>query len=131
MGTNYYLEKVTSSECPHCGHEKEGDQLHIGKSSGGWTFSLRIHPDLGIYDLDDWMPLFGRYPIVDGYGKKVSIFLMLEIITNRAWPKDVRDFDYERNYAEPGPNGLVRSKIGHGCVKHGAGTWDCIDRDFS
>ena len=36
------------------------------------------------------------------------------------------------NYAEPGPNGLVRAKInGVHCIGHGEGTWDYITGEFS
>lgn len=48
MGTNYYLREKC---CKECGRYNE---LHIGKSSGGWAFSLRIYPDLGIKTIDDW-----------------------------------------------------------------------------
>ena len=40
MGTNYYW---TENPCPHCG--RGDNQLHIGKKSAGWRFSLRAHSD--------------------------------------------------------------------------------------
>lgn len=52
MPTNYYLHKKTDT-CPTCGH-REPPQ-HIGKSSVGWCFTLRIDPERGITDLDDWI----------------------------------------------------------------------------
>jgi hypothetical protein len=46
MGTNYYLR---TNECEHCGRF---DELHIGKSSAGWTFSFQALP--GIQSWQDW-----------------------------------------------------------------------------
>lgn len=130
MGTNYYLH--TKAPCPKCGRPYE--RKHIGKSSGGWCFTLHVIPEEGINDLDDWVKLWnkrGSY-ILDEYGDRVSKDMMLEIITDRAWKGHGGDTTwFARNEAEPGPNGLVRHTIGYGCVKHGAGTWDCVTGDFS
>jgi len=41
MGTNYYLQ---GKVCVHCG-VADGGPLHIGKSSAGWNFGLRIYPE--------------------------------------------------------------------------------------
>lgn len=35
------------------------------------------------------------------------------------------------NHAEPGPNGLLRHKIGPYCLGHGEGTWDLMPGEFS
>ena len=59
MGTNYYL--VTESKCEHCGHTETTD-LHFGKTAAGWVFMLRIHPDLGIHNLNDWANRYARGP---------------------------------------------------------------------
>lgn len=48
MGTNYYYYQDV---CPHCG--KPDKKLHIGKSSGGWYFSLHIIPEEKIFNLKD------------------------------------------------------------------------------
>jgi len=37
MGTNYYAKE---DSCEHCGRCDESNKTHIGKSSGGWTFSF-------------------------------------------------------------------------------------------
>lgn len=50
MGTNYYLH--TKPDCECCGRGFE--PLHIGKSSGGWCFSLHVMPEDNINTLDDW-----------------------------------------------------------------------------
>lgn len=49
MGTNYYLQK---NVCGCCGRPEK--QIHIGKSSAGWAFALRVYPHDGIKDYDDW-----------------------------------------------------------------------------
>lgn len=123
MGTNYYW-KWEPCEC--CGNEDE--PLHIGKSSQGWVFMLRIHP--GIQSLDDWKKLWkehGRGHIEDEYGQEVSMKKMLDVITNRSHSSEPYEGFYEENHALPGPNGLARSRD---CTRHGEGTWDYCIGDF-
>jgi len=110
--------------------------LHIGKSSGGWCFSLHVVPEDGINDLDDWRKLWsapGTF-IENEYGEKISVEDMEDIITNRSsedFPRESVDW-YRQNQAEPGPRHLARSMVdGRHCIKHGAGTWDCITGEFS
>lgn len=57
--------------------------LHIGKSSWGWTFSLCTYSRLNINTLDDWKNLFDKYTIENEYGETVSKEEMLDTITNR------------------------------------------------
>jgi hypothetical protein len=132
MGTNYYL---TEEVCPHC--NRGNIPLHIGKSSGGWCFSLHIIPEDGINDLAAWemrwsMP---NARIEDEYGRTVSPSEMMEIITQRKFFGGARGWDSESlraNSAIPGPNGLARHALleGH-CVAHGDGTYDHIVGEFS
>lgn len=140
MGTNYYLHE---SPCPLCAHPKE--VLHIGKSSGGWCFSLATHPRLGIDDLDDWIPRLTDPDclILNEYDEAVEPEQMIEIISKR--DNYSHDWDslwwapryggekefHDRNYSERGPNGLLRHKLGPYCIRHGAGTWDCMVGEFS
>lgn len=58
-------------------------ELHIGKSSGGWRFSLCIYPSLGINSLEDWKKEFQQFKIVDEYQREVSISEMLSVILDR------------------------------------------------
>lgn len=132
MGTNYYLHEKPS--CPHCA--RPFDSIHIGKSSGGWCFSLHVIPEDGINSLDDWRERWGRpgRRIVSEYGDQVSIAEMEDIITNRSWEHAPSQRDPEflrRNEAEPGPRGLLRHRVGPYCVGHGDGTWDLITGYFS
>lgn len=82
MGTNYYWHESGERECPHCGHETKN--LHIGKSSWGWNFSLRVHPYEGIYDLPDWEAKWNSAgAIFDEYGELVTAEEMRKIILDR------------------------------------------------
>lgn len=88
MGTNYYLQKRAAAPCVTCGHQAKHEELHVGKSSAGWVFSLRIHPDEGIHGLEDWKARFLDGVIEDEYGKAVSAEEMVANITKRSWPHD-------------------------------------------
>lgn len=141
MGTNYYLRKNT---CEHCGRGDE--DLHIGKSSGGWCFSLCVHPYENINTLEDWRREWDHMEsdtrIVNEYNEIFTPDQMLKVITERrrdidwgddSWfgYKDEADF-HRHNYSERGPNNLLRSRVdGHHCVGHGEGTWDYIQGEFS
>lgn len=139
MGTNYYWHE--NPPCEKCGHAQE--KIHIGKSSGGWCFSLHVYPTKMIHDLADWSALFSKPDshITNEYGETISKFEMLDIIVKRSreerWDKP--PFGYlswlqfhQSNHSEQGPNGLVRFKVdGARCIKHGMGTWDCFISDFS
>ena len=37
----------------------------------------------------------------------------------------------QNHHAIPGPNGLLRHRIGEHCIGHGDGTWDLIRGEFS
>lgn len=144
MGTNYYsvkrgLENLDSESFWHRRVESDDgehdDILHIGKSSGGWCFALHVIPDRNIHDLPDWVPylLNEDRVIVDEYREALTYEKLLDVITNRrgrdpcTWTKEM----YDRNYAEPGPNNLVRHSVDRGCVRQGAGTWDYVEGIFS
>jgi len=129
MGTNYYLETEC---CPAC--KRPRDRLHIGKSSGGWCFSLHVDRDEGITSLDDWQALWGQSGtrIVDENGVTITPAEMLRTITDRSWPRE-RTLDARyliSNHAEAGPNGLLRHQIGPHCIGHGDGTYDLIPGEF-
>lgn len=113
MGTNYYLIREC---CPHC--NRGNDRIHIGKSSAGWCFSLRVHDDDGIMSLDDWETQWSQpnTRIVDEYGEHVSVEHMRSRILERAWS---------------GPGGLKRHPIDNFCIGHGDGTYDLIQGEFS
>jgi hypothetical protein len=140
MGTNYYWHNP--KPCETCGHDPH-EPKHIGKSSGGWCFSLHVYPHEDIHDIDGWERLWetpGSW-IEDEYGERVAPARMRSVIMDRGrkedWdrtPLGYKSWDnfHEMNHSEPGPAGLLRHQImpGH-CIGHGAGTWDMIVGEFS
>lgn len=60
------------------------EKLHVGKSSGGWRFSLCIYPKKNINTLADWKKLFKQNIISDEYGTIIDPAEMLDVITNRS-----------------------------------------------
>lgn len=152
MGTNFYLHEpsehaeevaIVADWCHAQGYLaaeavlrsatiKEGE-LHIGKSSAGWCFSLHVIPDEGLNSLDDWKERWSRPGAIikDEYGDVVTPEEMLSRITERRYVgKGGRtESQLAANYATRGPNGLVRHT--YNCVGHGEGTWDLISGEFS
>jgi hypothetical protein len=128
MGTNFYAEV---NHCDHCGRFEE---LHIGKSSAGWCFSLHVIPEENLNSLEDWKELLSKpsTKIRDEYGSPIPLDELLNRITNRSWKNIVHDDIFMRqNHAVDGPNGLLRHQVGPYCVGHGEGTWDLIPGEFS
>ena len=78
MGTNYYLHQP---KCECCNRRE--NQLHIGKSSCGWTFSFRGYSEgeggLNIRSYKEWLKFLEivlekpGYEIQDEYGNKVTL----------------------------------------------------------
>jgi hypothetical protein len=54
-----------------CGHERS--VLHIGKSSGGWRFVFRAHPELGLNSAKEWYAYLEGKRIIDEYGAEVDL----------------------------------------------------------
>lgn len=92
MGTNYYLE---CKPCEKCGAPTGNPvwggsaRLHIGKSSAGWYFSGRAHPEFGITSLADWFRIFENtedYVIRNEYGDVIKPLDMVGIFLHRGDP---------------------------------------------
>lgn len=136
MSTNYYVRPH-----PLWMFEREEDQLlHFGKSSAGWCFLLRVYTERNINDLSDWIPVLlgSEYKspaeILDEYGTRVKYNKMMEIITRRSGHQTGDNIAYPSDLVCLGPNGLLRYAEFSGLgisVRHGAGTWDCVDGEFS
>ena len=112
MGTNYYYDEP-EEKCPACSHVKSDSRIHIGKSSFGWPFLVRVYPEFGITTLDAWkkiLPSAGR--IYDEYERDVTIDELMRTIT-------------ERDH----PNGLQRNDSDH-IYGRGEGTWDYLEGEF-
>lgn len=108
--------------------------IHLGKSSGGWCFGLHVYPERGINTLDDWDRLLQRpgSGVFDELHRLITRKKLLVEITER-WtePVDRGEKFYRDQYAEPGPNGMLRHKIIEGrCIGHGPGTWDYLIGNF-
>lgn len=136
MGTNYYLVYPDDED------GRPSPQLHIGKSSSGWCFALRVYPERGLTSWNDWWRLLEARPdnaaIKDEYGDPLTLAEMWAVISLRHWnrrPSCPYGRPEERfladNHAEWGPNNLLRARIGGRCVGHGEGTWDYIEGEFS
>lgn len=141
MGTNFYACKDV---CEHCGREES--QLHIGKSSMGWCFSLHVIPEEGINNLGDWKSYLSRDDITikNEYGDTITFEQMLDYIENRrGGDKELGEgeppFMYtswrqflEQNNAKIGPKNLLRHVVdGRHCIGHSNGTFDYIAGEFS
>lgn len=142
MGTNYYWYKTPACDCCN----REDAPMHIGKSSYGWCFSLRVYPEENIKTLDNWKVLLaqrGSY-IRNEYGGIINVNNLLSIITERsnssswesrnygdsAWYKNEDEF-HRKNHSARGPNFLLRHKIdGVHCIGHGDGTYDYLIGEF-
>jgi hypothetical protein len=109
MGTNYYIEP--QEPCPHC---KRGyPEVHIGKSSAGWVFSLHVDDELDSWD--KWLEFLEGKVIRNEYGNAIPLANFIKTVTCR---KHI--------------HGLSRNDIdGSHCVGHGEGTYDYIAGDFS
>ena len=118
MGTNYYWRETKNEYCGECGRPMPW--LHIGKSSAGWNFSLRIHPNEGINNLENWKERWEKGSIWDEYGREVTVEDMLETITERSWGD------------KP-----LRTHVGLGdshwrdITFYGGATWDLCNYEFS
>jgi len=156
MGTNYYW--ASESRCPTCGR-LDHDPLHIGKSSGGWCFSLHVRRpedaewDQTPADLKGWQELWASGgEITDENGETLTVAQMLDWITKRGsnadgicntdryWEgtfspyRSAEEF-HRLNHSQVwplGPNNLLRHQLdGRHCIGHGEGPWDLIIGDFS
>jgi hypothetical protein len=123
MSTDYYYHSEVF--CKHCG--RGDDPTFIGRSSGGWCFALQTYPDRGITTLEEWEAMFPEGLILDDEGDAIAPERMSSIIRNRSWVGRPRpEVDHEFYNTEPGPNNLIRWRVGvNGCVGHGE-TWDLL-----
>lgn len=98
MGTNYYLRKPLQNLCECCGRHDPVEEVHLGKSSGGWYFSLHVYPDGGdgVVAFSDWdgMVTWLRQELASGgiicneYGEEKGFEQFEDVVTKRSWQKD-------------------------------------------
>lgn len=96
MGTNYYAYKNT---CPTCGRSDE--QVHIGKSSAGWSFSF--HTDLGLpRSWAEWRDRLRDARIEDEYGREVPLAEFEALVESKRGHRNHATLYPERgNYVDP------------------------------
>lgn len=113
MSTNFYWREHDELICPCC--KREYEYLHIGKSSVGWAFQLRIYPEQNINNLEDWVKLWCKSgQIFNEYGESVNITDMLSTIM-----------------ARPAIAGQAIKHAESSGVECGPGTWDLVSYEFS
>jgi len=94
MGTNYYARY---SICECCGRF---DEIHIGKSSAGWTFSFQAQEDeVTIKSYKEWLKFLSgkEITIYDGYGDEVTLEEFKDIVESKKKEK--------HNHAKEYPEG--------------------------
>lgn len=99
MGTNYYAKtgKQITVTCD-CGFEHLIDEeLHIGKKSYGWKFTLHIIPEQGINELEDWRAILKTSQIYDEYGREISYDDMIKRIIGDCVDGDQAPYVLEHN----------------------------------
>lgn len=152
MGCNFYLvyNEIVDVECHCCGHVKqEKRKRHLGKSFGGWCYSLHVYPEEGLHDFvsicqEVGVCLGDGGYIEDEYGDEWtedawvadveiryrSLPISEESVIKQGY-KSLQDF-LDRNNAIIDPNNLLRHKIdGRYCIGHGGSTYDYLVGDFS
>jgi hypothetical protein len=65
MGTNYYVKE----NCIHC---KKSEEIHLGKSSGGWKFSFQYNDGQYYKNITEMKKWLKGKKIFDEYGKRCS-----------------------------------------------------------
>ena len=95
MGTNFYIRTppTCGGQCSrHCPSEVE---IHLGKSSAGWTFTFRAYPDLAevpelvtweVKDFESWSRLLDLGPAFDEYGRAITADELLAKIEVKRGP---------------------------------------------
>lgn len=130
MGCSYYAELP------------DGARLHIGKSSGGWSFLLHVIPDRDLNSLADWRAFLERpdVEIFDCEDTFMDSAGLIDVITERAdfVVGDLRrqrssEWQFQNHAFFDERFKLARPVVGGsgGCIRNGDGPYDLIVGDFS
>ena len=111
MGTNYYYQRV--EHCSNCLRLEFGPKIHIGKSSGGWSFSFRGHtrpavgcdeePGVEIKSYLGWLDYFSKVAgvIVDECGVPMSTIEFKRMVARKIdGQKHAVDFPGSNNWLD-------------------------------
>lgn len=153
MGTNFYLHKPLQNACEHCGRHDPKEEIHLGKSSAGWCFSLHVYPsgDKGVPpistwdEMKDWLEgqLSAGAAIRSQYNEDYSLDDLEKVVTKRSCLKN-----WDTDWWAPKPFGTTsdgepfvlpgytsekhfhhsnQSKRGpNGLLRHQVDEWHCI-----
>jgi len=84
MGTNYYTTDEEFNRCKYCKRPPLGcDVLHIGKSSGGWTFSFQGHTHPAIRSFLEWQNFLKDKVIWDESGEIISYEDFVQLVEQK------------------------------------------------
>ena len=85
IGTNYYIDYEQEHDCPTCGQYIETKGLQLGKSSCGWSFSLRVYPEKGLNNEKDILEYISKEDkiIHNEYGEIVPLDEFISIMCDR------------------------------------------------
>ena len=94
MGNNFYVRTP-----PSCGGKCEthchGEDIHLGKSSAGWSFTFRAYPHpedapevvtWSVTDFASWRKLLDLGPVYSEYGEPITRDDLLERIEVKRKP---------------------------------------------
>ncbi len=103
MGTNYYA-RINICKC--CGKPEE--EIHIGKSSAGWTFTF--HATEKIRSYKEWLKILSKKEteIYNEYDEKVYIKDFKRMVENKRTEKNnqARDYPEEGSYLDEEGNSM-------------------------
>lgn len=94
MGTNYYVHTPPCEKaCEHC---SASEQLHLGKSSGGWRFLFQADEDWPREDAHKlWMERAKSGEIRDEYGDTVTLDELLALVAAKQGGRSHTAYDPE------------------------------------
>jgi hypothetical protein len=93
MGTNYYFRKHKGNKCNHCGRGEEYEELHVGKSSMGWSFCFDSW--YGEFkSFKDWKKLLEANPdkLYDEYNRNIPLKEFYEMVENKKDKMDLKEY---------------------------------------
>lgn len=136
MGTNYYVRSDDPDfEYPFGLTEQATDEgLHIGKSSMGWHFAMRVYPEQGIMSFTDMhymvtIALINGAAIYDEYNQRQDFYWFFKWI--REERKDnVTEDDLDRMKAGRHVTSDVELDKKNGLLMHSVYDGFCIGRHF-
>ncbi len=100
MGTNHYWDPPDPDRCVTCGRSNV-EEVHLGKVSAGWVYSLQAFPDEGIVTLEQVVTMMtdrARHPAIrDEYGHRLTLDDWLSIVV--AVPDDGGHLKCDRDRA--------------------------------